>query len=130
MYSYTKPALQLLGKVDHKLTAPLFSFVILILNYIYFLFLNKSCPNTLPTPDSVVLYIVTLLFTVIGIISWTLKHYIYQTRYNRGNFIQKIKYFMSHTFFHYVAYTGVTLLMTLYYIDNKEIYKSLVLNKC
>ena len=107
MYSNTKPTLQLLGKVDHKLTAPLFSLVILILNYIYFLFLNKPCPNTSPTVDSLVLYIVTCLFTGFGMISWILKHYIFHPRYNRG-----------------------TLLMTIYYIDNKEIYKSLLLNKC
>jgi hypothetical protein len=127
MYSYTKPTLQLLGKVDHKLTAPLFSLVIVALNYIYFLFLNKPCPHS---PDSIVLYIVTLLFTGFGMLSWSLKRFVFQPRYNRGKFLQKIKYFMSHTFFHYIAYTGVTLLMTLYYMDNKEIYKSLFLNKC
>lgn len=127
MYEYTRPALQLLGKVDHKFTAPLFSIVVLALNFIYFLFLNKPCNHS---PDSKVVYIITLLFTGFGMLSWILKRFVFQPRYNRGKFLQKIKYFMSHTFFHYVAYTGVTLLMTLYYIDNKEIYKALFLDSC
>jgi hypothetical protein len=127
MYDYSKTTLQLLGKVDHKFTAPLFSLIILLLNFIYFLFLNKPCPRS---DDSLVIYIVALLFNGIGMISWVLKRFVYYPHYQRGKFIQKIKYFMAHTFFHYVAYTGVTLLMTLYYIDNKEIYEGLILNKC
>jgi len=127
MYSYSKPTLQLMGKVDHKITAPLFSVVVIVLNIIYFWFLNKPCVHS---PDSTVLYIVMLLFTGFGMLSWVLKRFIFYPRYNRGGFLQKIKYFMAHTFFHYVAYMGVTLLMTLYYIDNQEIYKALFLGTC
>jgi len=127
MYEYTRPRLQLLGKVDHKLTAPLFSIVVVALNFIYFFYLNKNCNNSM---DLQVVYVVTLLFTGVGMFSWLLKRFVFYPRFQRGKFLQKIKYFMSHTFFHYVAYTGVTLLMTLYYIDNKEIYKALVLDEC
>jgi hypothetical protein len=127
MYNTVNTTLRIIGNMDHLFTAPLFSIIILIMNFIYILFL-LNCESS---ENSYVLYFVTFVFNIIGFCSYIFKRFITTIEdQGRGRYLQKINYFMSHTFFHYMAYTGVTLLMTLYYIDNKNIYKGLFLNEC
>lgn len=126
MFSEIRPLLKKIGKIDHKFTAPLFSLIMIFLNIVYIRFLNKKCANL---PDNYVLYLVALIFCFFGLVIFLIKRYVIYPRYQKKGFLKKMKYFMSHTFFHYIAYTGVTLLMSLFYLDNKEIYRTFFLNE-
>ena len=123
------PLMKKIGAIDYKITAPLFTVVVIpILNIVYIWFMFKHNTSDPCTKSAHLIFIGALIFQIIGIISYVLKHYIYYPSYNRGGFYKKIKYAYSHTLFHYVSYTGVSMLLAAYYINNQPIYNTIINN--
>lgn len=123
------PLMKKIGAIDHKIMAPLFSaFVIPILNVVYIWFMYTNTSSEPCTKSADLLYVGALIFQLVGIISYVLKHYVYYPSYNRRGFYKKIQWAYSHTFFHYVSYTGVSMLLAAYYINNKNVYDVLINN--
>ena len=119
------PFLKKMGALDYKFVAPLFTFVTILLNIIYIVFLNSKNTHTY---DHSILYIVAAIFQIIGFTTYILKHFVYYPTYNRRGFLKKIKWAHAHTFFHYISYTGVSLLLSVFYLDNKEIFNTYFTN--
>ena len=126
---------KLIGLVDETITAPL-TFVILILLYInYIIFLNYNDIKLDTNTDnlkkiSVPIYVLSVFFALIGTFSWIIKRFYFNTEYINFNTRvtstkQKALWTTGHIFFHYTSYTAALLLILLYYIENKNIYKQL-----
>ena len=126
---------KIIGKVDENITAPL-TFVILILLYInYIVFLNYNDIKLDTKSDklrniSVPIYVLSVFFALIGTLSWILKRFFFNTPYITFNSMittpkQKALWTTGHIFFHYTSYTAALLLILLYYIENKNIYKQI-----
>ena len=126
MFSATKPKLQKLGKVDYLFTAPLLGIIIIALSIIYFIFLDIKCPGT---QYHINVFSVATGYTIVGLIIFLLKKYFIRG-YSTKDFVKKIKYLLSHTFFHYIAYTGVTLLILTFFLDNRDIYNTFFIKSC
>jgi len=126
MFSETKPKLQKLGKVDYLFTAPLLGVILIALSIIYFVFLDIKCAGT---GYHVNVFAVATGYTIVGLIVFLLKKY-FTRGYSRRDFIKKIKYLLSHTFFHYIAYTGITLLILTFFLDNRDIYNTFFIKSC
>ena len=66
---------------------------------------------------------------IVGGLTWVLKR-IFMKGYARSNLLNQILYFESHTFFHYIVYTGVMIMLFLFMFENKLIYKTLFTDYC
>ena len=138
--------LRQIGKIDYKYTAPLLGFILLIMNLMYIYYIIYNCKEKNKNENDVLyimennnkyrsIYYISLACTLFGSISYVIQSiYGYTGRKYTGlrsnTFIHKIKYISSHTFFHYVGYTGISILMILYYLENKEIFEYYFIKKC
>lgn len=116
----TYSTLKRIGSLDYMLFAPLFAFVIIILNIVYVVYLYYRDNIN----DHSKIFFISSIFQIVGIITYILKHFVFYPTYNRRGFLKKIKWAYAHTFFHYISYTGVSLLLSLFYLDNKHIFNT------
>ena len=124
MFYEGKKWLKFIGKIDYLITAPLSGFIILILSILYFYLLFNGL---IEQHNYLKLFMVALFYIIFGSLFYLGKR-LKLKNYNKKNFLKKIKYLMSHTFFHYIAYTGVSLLVLIYHLNNKEIYNIYIKN--
>ena len=126
MFSELREIYPRILKLD-LLTAPIFALIMILLVFIYGKFLVTKCEDT--DEKYPILFSVSSLYLFIGVLVWILKR-IFMKGYRKKGLIYKIKYLEAHTFFHYIAYTGVTMMLFLYLIENKLIYKTIFLKMC
>jgi hypothetical protein len=118
-YMYTDNFfLSKIGTIDHIITAPLMGVIIFLLSISYFIFLIYKPTSVKDYKD---LYFVALLYIIFGLIIFILKKIFYKG-WSKKNIIKKLKYLYSHTFFHYISYTGISLITLIHYLNNNEIY--------
>jgi len=131
LYHYTyfidSHILKSIAKLD-VYTAPLLFIILLIINIIYVSFIRSNCNIRHISKNIDPLYIISSGFSILGSISWITKRILYKG-YTKKGLIYKLKWIQTHSFFHYVTYTGVLLFLSLYYIENIQIYKYLFVNK-
>ena len=115
--------LHLIGSVDYKFSAPFLGLLVLLMNIIYVLYLRSACdrPHSHLKQLTIPIYAVSLLYALLGLISFVLRSLFLKKNHS----LYHPLYITSHTFFHYMTYSGLILLFLLYYIENKEIYLSL-----
>ena len=107
-----------IGKIDYIITAPIMGIVIFILSFLYFIFLNTIPSNIKNYKD---LYLVAMLYIISGSFIFIYKKIFYKG-WSKKDIIKRIKYLYSHTFFHYISYTGISLITLIYYLNNNEIF--------
>lgn len=131
LYHYTyfidSHILKSIGKLDEYL-APFLFIILLVINIIYASFIRSNCNIRNSSKKIDPLYIISSGFSILGSISWITKRILYNG-YTKKGLIHKLKWIQTHSFFHYVTYTGVLLFLSLYYIENIQIYKYLFVNK-
>ena len=124
-----------IGKLDSQVSAPLTFLIMVFLIIMYYVYLHNT--KTTQTKDdealkqaTIPIYRLGIFFIIIGGISYLVKKTIY--RYNYYDAMKVLNtakdqalWTSGHIFFHYMCYTGGLLIVLLYYIDNKNIYKTL-----
>lgn len=126
MYVDWRDKIKRIMKIDY-ITAPIFGIIMILLSLFYGKFLFMKChesDNKYPH-----MYFASLIFMVAGGLTWVLKR-IFMKGYARSNLLNQILYFESHTFFHYIVYTGVMMMLFLFMFENKLIYKTLFTDYC
>ena len=129
------PKIHKIAMLDVNASAPALSIICLILFILYYLYLND--PNTKNVPS--IKYVTTPIFFIalgcstIGMLSWLIKYYCIPKAHlyllNYDNIYNSSEYDIMcglciHIFFHYMSYTGITLLLLLYYIEIHPIFKA------
>ena len=71
-----------------------------------------------------------MFFLFIGFVSYIVKRQYYTIPYfEMASKMKAIKDYAiwtsAHIFFHYMTYTGALLIVILYYIENKDIYRTI-----
>jgi len=131
LYHYTlfleSHILKSIGKLD-LYTAPFLFIILLVINVIYILFITSNCETHYSSKKFDTLYIISSGFSILGTISWITKRILYNG-YTKKGLMHKLKWIQTHSFFHYVTYTGIMLFLSLYYVENRHIYKYLFLQK-
>ena len=104
----------------------------MILYFIYLLNTSiKENKNQLDLKkETIPLYAIGMFFLFIGIVSYIVKRQYYSMSYfEMATKMKAIKDFAiwtsAHIFFHYMTYTGALLIVILYYIENKDIYRTI-----
>ena len=115
----------MISKID-LITAPIFGLIILYLFVIYSTFLLNKC-STIDKKQPV-LFIVSILYLLSGIILFYVKRY-YYSDWTHKTQTKKFVYLELHTMFHYITYTGVLLMFILFLFEYDIIYTSLF-NNC
>jgi hypothetical protein len=124
-----------IGKLDAQVSAPLTFVIMVFLIIMYYVYLHNT--NTKQSEESdrlkqatIPIYRLGIFFIVIGGISYIVKRSIY--KYNYYDAIKVLNnpkdqalWTSGHIFFHYMCYTGGLLIVLLYYIDNKNIYRTI-----
>jgi hypothetical protein len=108
-------------------TAPIFGLIMGALSIFYGKFLFTKCneiDNKFP-----ILYYTAIAFMIIGSLVFVLKR-IFMKGFREKGLMYKIKYLESHTFFHYISYTGVMIMLFLFMFENKLIFKTLFTDYC
>ena len=75
------------------------------------------------------MYFSALIFMIIGTLVFVLKR-IFMKGFREKGLLYKIKYLESHTFFHYISYTGVMMMLYLFMFENELIFKTLFTDYC
>ena len=110
-----------IGSWDYKLTAPLLTIIVIVLTIIY------SQTNLLLSNSKYkLIFIISIIFNLVGLSIYfsricLLEPYIVNKRDN-------VLYLINHIFFHYITYTGILLIILLFYLDYEYIYKIIYIN--
>tara|TARA_E500000178_G_C16952653_1_gene722045 strand:- start:1002 stop:1436 length:435 start_codon:yes stop_codon:yes gene_type:complete len=124
-----------IGKFDALISAPLTFVIMVLLIIMYYVYLHNT--NDSQSKDQAILkqatipiYRLGIFFIVIGAISWIVKHFFYNYNYSDATTALKTAkdqalWTSGHIFFHYMCYTGGLLIVLLYHIENKDIYKTI-----
>ena len=120
-----------IGSIDYRFTAPLLFTILVLMNIFYIKFLNTDCKfnNVKCTRKYSDIYYLSLIISIIGTIIFFIKKLLYRG-YSKRSFLFKVKYLTGHTFFHYVAYTGISFILMLYYIENRNIFDLFFTDHC
>ena len=124
-----------LGKLDAQVSAPLTFLIMLFLIIMYYIYLHntnhsQSKDQTRLKQATIPIYRLGIFFIVVGGLSWIVKKYFYNYKYFDSIQVltttkDQALWTSGHIFFHYMCYTGGLLIVLLYYIDNKNIYKTI-----
>lgn len=111
--------LKIIGSWDYKLTAPLLTIIVIILSILYYQLNYNSNEYNL-------IFIISVIFNLVGLSIYfsrmcLLKFYIVNKRDN-------VLYLINHIFFHYITYTGILLIIVLFYIDYENIYNGIYIS--
>lgn len=126
MFSERRLTLPRTYKVD-TITAPIFGLIMAGLSILYGKFLYTKCRET--DNKYPLMYFSAMIFMVIGTLVFALKR-IFMKGFREKGLLYKIKYLESHTFFHYISYTGVMMMLYLFLFENKLIFKTLFTDYC
>ena len=122
--------IKLISKIDYLVTAPLmaFSCIFLFFNYIIYSYLRggMDCNVSVLSNEIFGMAALYLIFTFF--------YYIIKSKLHMGyikkNVIKKVIFLVGHTFFHYIGHTGITLLILVYLLENKNMFNTYFLKKC
>ena len=124
-----------IGFLDARFSAPLTFIIMVLLIIMYYIYLhNISEKETNDQKElkkaTVPIYRLGIFFIIIGAISWILKKVFYNYNYFDSTSALKTAkdqalWTSGHIFFHYMSYTGGLLIVLLYYIENKDIYRTI-----
>ena len=111
--------LKIIGSWDYKLTAPLLTIIVIILSILYYQLNYNSNEYNL-------IFIISVIFNLVGLSIYfsrmcLLKFYIVNKRDN-------VLYLINNIFFHYITYTGILLIIVLFYIDYENIYNGIYIS--
>ena len=126
MFSDRRFSLPKTYNVD-TITAPVFGLIMTGLTILYGKFLLIKChegENKYP-----LMYFSAVIFMAVGTLVFILKR-IFMKGFREKGLLYKIKYLESHTFFHYISYTGVMMMLFLFMFENKLIFKTLFTDYC
>ena len=122
--------IKLISKIDYLVTAPLmaFSCIFLFVNYIIYNYLRDGMGcNVFQISNEV--FGMAALYLI-----FTFFYYIIKSNLHRGykqkNVIKKVIFLVGHTLFHYIGHTGITLLILVYLLENKNMFNTYFLKKC
>ena len=123
------------GSMDEKVSAPLLACIMALLCVLYFIYLTHTSSKQtkqelILKKETIPLYVIGIFFICVGVISYLVKRRFYYMQYYAMN--SEIKsmrdyaiWTSAHIFFHYMSYTGGLLIVMLYFIQNKNIYRTL-----
>ena len=124
-----------IGELDARLSAPLTFLIMVFLIIMYYVYLHNTNSTQTKENDAlkqatIPIYRLGIFFIVIGGISYLVKKTIYSHNYYDAMKVlntakDQALWTSGHIFFHYMCYTGGLLIVLLYYIDNKNIYRTL-----
>tara|TARA_B100001059_G_C17837065_1_gene588970 strand:- start:1420 stop:2091 length:672 start_codon:yes stop_codon:yes gene_type:complete len=124
-----------IGIIDQKVSAPLMGVIMGLLCILYFIYLlNTSIKENEYQLDlkkeTIPLYAIGMFFLFIGIVSYIVKRQYYSMPYfEMATKMKTVKDYAiwtsAHIFFHYTTYTGALLIVILYYIENKDVYRTI-----
>ena len=124
-----------IGLLDARFSAPLTFIIMVLLIIMYYIYLhNISEKETNDQKElkkaTVPIYRLGIFFIIIGALSWILKKVFYNYNYFDSTSALKTAkdqalWTSGHIFFHYMSYTGGLLIVLLYYIENKDIYRTI-----
>ncbi len=110
-----------IGSLDYKLTAPLLTTIVIILTIIY------SQTNILLTNNKYnLVFIISIIFNLVGLSIYFTRRYLFLP--NITNKRDNILYLINHIFFHYITYTGILLIIVLFYLDYEYIYRTIYIS--
>tara|TARA_X000001036_G_scaffold439750_1_gene492101 strand:+ start:4800 stop:5471 length:672 start_codon:yes stop_codon:yes gene_type:complete len=124
-----------IGLLDATFSAPLNCLILVGLIIMYYIYLhNTSEKETNEQKElkraTVPIYRLGIFFILIGGISYIFKRIVYNYNYYDSTSALKTAkdqalWTSGHIFFHYMSYTGGLLIVLLYYIENKDIYRTI-----
>ena len=110
-----------IGRLDHIMTAPSIAINILILTIIFYIYILKSsCKN-----EYKLIFIISVILNIIGLGVYILRKIFLPCRKTLN---EQIVYTIFHICFHYISYTGILLLIILYYLNYENIYNIIYIN--
>lgn len=128
------PAIHKIAILDVQASAPTLAIICFLLFIFYFLYLNHPCVKTVLSIKHVTMpiYWISVICSSIGVASYLIKWIsipeshlnlftIYKKNINDNDMMWGL---CIHIFFHYMVYTGVSLLFLLYYIEIRPIFKA------
>ena len=128
------PTIHKIAILDVQASAPTLVLACIILFIFYYLYLNHPCVKTTLTIKHVTtpIYWIAISCCIIGGASYAIKLlYMPETHLSLFTMCKKKTNDTSlmwglciHIFFHYMAYTGASLLLLLYYIEIRPIFKA------
>lgn len=120
-----------IGSIDYRITAPLLFTILVIMNFYYMKFLFSDCKfnNANKYSKYLNIYFLSLIISVFGSIIFFVERLLFKG-YTRRSFLFKVNFLAGHTFFHYIAYTGISFILLLYYIENRSIFDLYFTDKC
>ena len=107
------------GNLDYKLTAPLITFIVVVLMLIYTIY-NYYCINHKLYHIYNPIFIAGITLCIIGFFVYLYRKFRLP---NRTTDESKYIYIILHILFHYLTYTGILLIILLYYFQYENIYK-------
>jgi len=119
-----RPVIHKIAKLDPHFSAPLLCIFGGVLFILYYLYLQHPCSNIIPSIKriTVPIYYIALIFSTLGVLSYVARKKWYP-EWNENNYF-KCRFLCMHIFFHYMTYTGSILLLLLYYIEIRPIFKA------
>ena len=122
--------LKLISKIDYLVTAPLMALtsIFLFFNYIIYAYLRGGMDCN-PFVLSNEVFGMAALYLVFTFFYYLIKRKIHWG-YKHKNILKKVVFLVGHTFFHYIGYTGITLLILVYLLENKNMFNTYFLKKC
>ena len=122
--------IKLISKIDYLVTAPLmaFSCIFLFFNYIIYSYLRggMDCNVSVLSNEIFGMAALYLIFTFFYYIIKSKLH----MGYKKKNVIKKVIFLVGHTFFFFIVHTGITLLILVYLLENKNMFNTYFLKKC
>ena len=111
--------LKIIGSWDYKLTAPLLTIIVIILSILYYQLNYNSNEYNL-------IFIISIIFNLVGLSIYFSRRYLFLPMIinKRDN----VLYLINHIFFHYITYTGILLIIVLFYIDYENIYNGIYIS--
>ena len=116
-----------IGNID-KITSKILSFIILSFIILYAYYLKYECNDEINKYPNI--YFTSTLFIIIGGLIWASKHIYLRGMKRNKDLLFKIKWLETHTLFHYISYFGISSLLNLFLLENKEIYKTFFTDVC
>tara|TARA_B100001758_G_C18416996_1_gene621075 strand:- start:30627 stop:31298 length:672 start_codon:yes stop_codon:yes gene_type:complete len=124
-----------IGILDVKFSAPLSFIIMVLLIIMYYIYLHNTSEKETNEQKNlkkatVPIYRLGIFFIIIGLIAFISKLFVYKHNYYDASILlnttrDQALWTSGHIFFHYMCYTGGLLIVLLYYIENKDIYRTI-----
>ena len=122
--------IKLISKIDYLVTAPLmaFSCIFLFFNYIIYSYLRGGMDCNVSVLSNEI-FGMAALYLIFTFFYYLIKRKLHMG-YKKKNILKKVIFLVGHTFFHYIGHTGITLLILVYLLENKNMFNTYFLKKC